>query len=452
MRYLALLLLPALLSAAAPVVSNVRAQQRLGTKLIDITYDLADSSSTSIYISAQIFAGTTALPAFSLSGHIGAGVTPGTNKTIVWNAGQDWNRQYTTAGKVRIVADDLSVTPPNAGMVYVPAGFTVNGYGVHSGSSRVFSSGFFMDKTEVSKAEWDSVRTWALANGYTFDNTGLATDTTHPVVGISWYDAVKWCNARSEKEGLAPVYCTDAGRTTVYKTGTVIVRGNFCNWSADGYRLPTRAEWSKAAWGGSTSGPYYWPSYYGSGAEILNKGQANFFTTWSNRSHPWDFSATYFGSDNTALFSFSGANYGTTPVGYYNGSQSITELTLGITVNDMKNGFGLYDMAGNAAEWLWDSYYSEVNATTEYLDDNYKGPDLGLGAERFYAEGRFSQDASQPQGSDQAWDAQRRASATSAGARKMVFSAQYTQGFFTNGSGQPTQLVPQVGLRTVRGR
>ena len=117
----------------------------------------------------------------------------------------------------------------------------------------------------------------------------------------------------------------------------------------------------------------------------------------------------------------------------------------------MKNGFGLYDMAGNAAEWLWDSYYSEVNTTTEYLDDNYKGPDLGLGTERFYAEGRFVQDSSL-QGSDQAWDAQRRAGATSAGAGKIVFSAQYTQGFFTNGSGQLTQLVPQIGLRTVRGR
>lgn len=443
MRYLALLLLPALLSAAAPVVSNVRAQQRLGTKLIDITYDLSDSTSTSIYISAQIFAGTTALPAFSLSGHIGAGVTPGTNKTIVWNAGQDWNRQYTNSGKVRIIADDLGVTPPNAGMVYVPAGFTANSKGVHTGTGKVFTSGFFMDKTEISKATWDEVRTWALANGYTFDNIGLATDTNHPVVGVSWYDAVKWCNARSEKEGLAPVYFTDANRTTVYKTGTVIIRSTFCNWTAEGYRLPTRAEWSKAAWGGSTSGPYYWPSYYGSGDEVVNKGQANIFFDWENRSHPWDLSATYTGTNNTALFAFSGANYGTTPVGYYNGSQSISGLALGIVISDMKNGFGLYDMAGNAAEWLWDSSYSEVGATTEYLDDNYKGPDLGLGSERYYAAGRFMSST---------WDAQSPASAASAGTEKIVFSTQYAQGFTTNGTAQVGRSSPQVGLRTVRGR
>jgi formylglycine-generating enzyme required for sulfatase activity len=442
MRYLALLLFPALLSAAAPVVSNVRAQQRLGTKLIDVTYDLADSDGGTVYISAQIFDGTTALPAFSLSGHIGAGVIPGTNKAIVWNAGQDWNRQYTTSGKVRIIADDITVTPPSAAMVYVPAGFSVNSYGNHAGSSsaKVFSNGFFMDKTEISKATWDTVRTWALANGYTFDNAGLATDTNHPVVGVSWYDAVKWCNARSEKEGLAPVYFTDANRTTIYKTGTVIVRSTFCNWSADGYRLPTRAEWSKAAWGGSTSGPYYWPSYYGSGSEILNVGQANFFNTYAQRSHQWDLSAT----TQNSYFAF--ANYGTTPVGYYNGNQQISGLALGVAVMDMKNGFGLYDMAGNAAEWLWDSYYSEVTATTEYRDDNYKGPDLGLGTERHFAAGRLDTTTSN-------WDLQSKTSATSNGTSKIIFITDYNTQQSTDGFvalyGQRT---PQVGFRTVRGR
>ena len=441
MRYLALLLLPALLSAAAPVVSNVRAQQRLGTKLIDITYDLADADGGTVYISAQLFAGSTALPAFSLSGHIGAGVTPGTNKTIVWNAGQDWNRQYTTQGKVRIIADDISVTPPSATMVYVPAGFTANGKGSHGGGT-VFTSGFFMDKTEVSKATWDTVKTWALANGYTFTNAGLATGTTHPVVGISWYDAVKWCNAKSQMENLAPVYFTDATRTTVYKTGTTIIRGTFCNWTADGYRLPTKAEWSKAAWGGSTSGPYYWPSFYGSGAEVLNVGQANFFTDFSERAHSWDFSATIASSG-----SYSVSNYGTTPVGYYNGNQVITGLSLGVTVADMKNGFGLYDMAGNAPEWLWDSYYSEVTSTSEYQDDNYKGPDLGLGTERYYAGGRF-------EGGSSNWDVQLKTSATSAGTEKLLWITDWSAKYYTDGisSLNFSRSSPQVGFRTVRGR
>ena len=63
-------------------------------------------------------------------------------------------------------------------------------------------------------------------------------------------------------------------------------------------------------------------------------------------------------------------------------------------------------MAGNAAEWLWDSFYSEVTATTEYLDDNYKGPDLGLGAERYYAAGRLN-------GSGSNWDLQDKVAASS---------------------------------------
>ncbi len=438
MRLLLLLLLsPLALSAAAPVVSNVRAQQRLGTKLIDITYDLADSDGGPIFITCQLFAGTTPLPAFSLSGDIGTGVMPGTNKAIVWNAGQDWNRQYTTSGKVRIVADDLSVTPPVSTMAYVPAGFTANTRGLHvsSTSARVFTNGFFMDKTEVSKATWDTVLTWALANGYSFDNVGGATASDHPVLGVSWYDAVKWCNARSEMQGLSPVYYTDANRTTVYRTGVIILRSTFCNWSADGYRLPTLAEWNKAFWGGSTSGTYYWPSYYGSGAEILNNSHGNFSVT---RNHPWDISAV----------SSATANYGTTPCGYYNGSQVILNLPMGFIVSDMKNGFGLYDMAGNAPEWLWDSTYSEISATTEWQDDNYKGPDLGLGIQRYATIGRNSSYA----GSDAAF--LYNATDAYSGDKVRYYFADIGGGSYgryqVDSSSSNSQLV--AGFRTVRSR
>ncbi len=373
-----MLLLPGLLSAAAPVVSNVRGAQRAGTKLIDITYDLSDSDSATVFVSIQLFAGTTALPAFSLSGDVGAGVTPGFNKKITWNAGQDWNRQYTSSGKARIIVDDMNTTAPNATMAYVPAGFSAGSYGSHGGSSQtVFSSGFYMDKTEISKGTWDTVKAWAVANGYTFDNPGVGTDANHPVIGVSWYDVVKWCNARSEMEGLAPVYFTDASRTTVYRTGQVILRNTFCNFSAPGYRLPTRAEWAKAAWGGSTSGPYPWPSYYGSGAEILDPSKGNYFVGTlylPGGQHQWDVNNGYL----------------TTPCGYYNGGQSVVGAPVGMAMKDMANGFGLYDMFGNVGEWLWDSYYSEVTSTTEYKDDNYKGPDLGLGDLRYFAVGRYS--------------------------------------------------------------
>jgi formylglycine-generating enzyme required for sulfatase activity len=351
------------------VVSNVRAAQRAGTKLIDVTYDLSDSDSTSVFVAIQIYGNGSTLPAFSLSGDVGSGVVPGFNKKITWNAGQDWNRQYTPSGSARIIADDLTTIVPNPTLAYVPAGFSAsNGYGSHGGGT-VFTSGFYMDKTEISKGTWDTVKTWALANGYTFDNPGVGAASNHPVVGVSWYDVVKWCNARSEMEGLAPIYFTDATRTTIYRSGQVILRSTFCNFTAPGYRLPTRAEWSKAAWGGSTSGPYPWPSYYGSGAEILDVGKGNFssfvYSQWS-----------------TTL------SYTTTPCGYFNGSQQTTGIAAGVVVKDMANGFGLYDMFGNVSEWLWDSYYTEVTSTTEYKDDNYKGPDLGLGDSRYVAGSR----------------------------------------------------------------
>jgi len=409
---LLLLLLPSLLSAAAPVVSNVRAAQRAGTKLIDVTYDLSDSDSAAVFVSIQIYSGGTPLPAFSLSGDVGSGVVPGFNKKITWNAGQDWNRQYTTSGSARIIADDLTTVVPNSTLAYVPAGFSAtNGYGSHSGSGTIFTSGFYMDKTEISKGTWDTVKTWALANGYTFDNPGVGAASNHPVVGVSWYDVAKWCNARSEMEGLAPIYFTDATRTTVYRTGQVILRSTYCNFTAPGYRLPTRAEWSKAAWGGSTSGPYPWPSYYGSGAEIIDSAKGNSYNTGFNYSQ-W----------------ISGSHYFTTPCGYFNGSQQSTGVPAGVPIKDMANGFGLYDMYGNVSEWLWDSTYSEVTATTEYKDDNYKGPDLGLGDNRSLAGERYSQ----------YWDAQSYAPPTSVAGT--LFPAN-SSGYYAGNR----------GFRTVRG-
>jgi formylglycine-generating enzyme required for sulfatase activity len=431
---LLLLLLPSLLSAAAPVVSNVRAAQRAGTKLIDVTYDLSDSDSATVFVSIQIYDSGTPLPAFSLSGDVGAGVTPGFNKKITWNAGQDWNRRYTTYGSARIIADDLTTATPNSTLAYVPAGFSAtNGYGSHSGSGTIFTSGFYMDKTEISKGTWDAVKAWALANGYTFDNPGVATASNHPVVGVSWYDVVKWCNARSEMEGLAPVYFTDATRATVYRTGQVILRSTYCNFTAPGYRLPTRAEWSKAAWGGSTSGPYPWPSYYGSGAEILDPGKGN-YSVRGLKMHQWDTSA------NSALT----ANYLTTPCGYYNGAQQVNGVPAATPIKDMANGFGLYDMFGNVGEWLWDSHYSETTATTEYKDDNYKGPDLGLGDQRYYA--------NQFRGSS-GWDSQNKMSPTSVLGTKLywyniagdIYRADNLAAY--SGVGE----AGAVGFRTVRG-
>ena len=94
---------------------------------------------------------------------------------------------------------------------------------VHAPPVDVTVSAFYMGKTEVTKALWDEVRIWAEANGYTFVQGGEGKASNHPVQTVKWYDVIKWCNARSEKEGLTPVYYTNDAQTAVYKTGEVDV-------------------------------------------------------------------------------------------------------------------------------------------------------------------------------------------------------------------------------------
>lgn len=104
MKTLSVLLLGlwSLVSAAEPLVSNVRAAQQQGTKLVDVWYDVTGVS-TAVYVGLQISsnAGSTfVVPATALSGDLGANVQPGRNKHIVWNAGTDWNNQISNTMKI----------------------------------------------------------------------------------------------------------------------------------------------------------------------------------------------------------------------------------------------------------------------------------------------------------------------------------------------------------------
>ncbi len=146
-----------------------------------------------------------------------------------------------------------------AGMVLIPAGSFQMGDAASEGGSDerpvhfVTLSAFYLDKYEVTKALWDEVFSWATAHGYNFDNAGSGTASDHPVQTVFWYDVVKWLNARSEKDGRQPVYYTDAGQTAVYRTGQVNVAAGAVKWTANGYRLPTEAEWEYAARAGTTT-------------------------------------------------------------------------------------------------------------------------------------------------------------------------------------------------------
>jgi formylglycine-generating enzyme required for sulfatase activity len=185
---------------------------------------------------------------------------------------------------------------------------------------------FYMGKYEVTKAEWDEVRTWGLSNGYTDLAAGSGKASNHPVQTITWYMMVKWCNARSQKEGLTPAYYTNDAQTTIYKTGSVNVTNAQVKWSASGYRLPTEAEWEKAARGGLSGKRFPW-------GDTISHSQANYYAS-SNLSYDSS------GSVNNFHPTYATGDYPyTSPVGAF-----------------AANGYGLHDMACNVVEWCWDWY------------------------------------------------------------------------------------------------
>ena len=141
-----------------------------------------------------------------------------------------------------------------------------------------------MDQYPVTKALWDTVYQWATNHGYTFDNLGssdpwenYSKGPNHPVHLINWDDCVKWYNARSEMEGRTPAYYTDASQTSVYRSGRYIVQNDWVKWSI-GYRLPTEAEWERAARGRASGQRFPW-------GDTISWGQANYESYWSGVRH-----------------------------------------------------------------------------------------------------------------------------------------------------------------------
>jgi formylglycine-generating enzyme required for sulfatase activity len=171
--------------------------------------------------------------------------------------------------------------------------------------------GFFIGRTEVTQAEWEAAMG---SNPCSFLSDFL------PVNQVTWFDAVRYCTKRSEAEGLRPAYTVNGGEVT-------------CDWSANGYRPPTEAEWEYAARAGQAA------VYAGSG--VLGD------VAWC--------------SDNA------------------NGVVH--------TVGERKpNDLGLYDMSGNVAEWCW-GWYADDAGGVDASSVDPRGPDTG--AQRVIRGGSF---------------------------------------------------------------
>jgi hypothetical protein len=212
---------------------------------------------------------------------------------------------------------------PPAGMRLIPAGMN-SGIDPGDGAYSLTVGAIHMDATEVTKAEWDEVAAWGATHGYTDLPAGGGKAAEHPVLLVNWYDCVKWCNARSEKDGRKPCY-TVGGAT--YKTG---IYGDYypgvitCDFAAGGYRLPTLTEWEYAARGGLSGKRFPW-------GDVIDHTRANYYAR--PEAIAWD--QGYYEYDTR----YATGDYPyTSPAGAF-----------------AANGYGLYDMAGNVLEWCNDT-------------------------------------------------------------------------------------------------
>jgi formylglycine-generating enzyme len=153
---------------------------------------------------------------------------------------------------------------------------------------------FYISKTEITQQQYFNVMG---------QKPSKFEGANRPVEQVSWFDAIEYCNERSKKEGLIPCY-----------EGTGI--GMKCDFTSNGYRLPTEAEWEYAAKGGRCEQAYLY-----SGSNNIDE------VAW-----------------------YTNNSYGTDAVAWYTNNSYGTH----VVGTKKSNTIGIYDMSGNVSEWCWD--------------------------------------------------------------------------------------------------
>ena len=331
---LALFALP-VLANTPPEITNVRASQRTDTKLVDIYYDAADADGDALKIRVEISDNDGlkySVPALTFTGDIGEGIMPGTNKHIVWDAGTDWDGEYSDQMRVKIYAIDAQGFPGlEWGNEVPPGGFLMgqDGGAEGSGPSRHINIpwSYWLSKYEITVGEYCEFLNAAyqagnvylngtsqvLSNGSSvfegYCNAGTVLCAIGDDCGVRWnVNNFEVVGARTNQPALVTYYGATA----------------FARFY--GYDLPTDAEWEKAARGPD------------------NDDQDEHLC------YPWGDACSTAYANTTKNIS---ASY-MKNVGYYDGNQTPVGP-------DTINGYGLYDVIGNAPEWTRTSYETTVD-------------------------------------------------------------------------------------------